>query len=412
MTRNSIISANTGASFGSKTISNAAYVDNLGTVLRAQESVEKYFDYGASPPQEYTMSLPGYVKNPVSISFDLLPPIAGRWTVQHWSVTVYVNGTRVAYSDTDELILPLTLTGSDTVRFVYEYSRISSGGSSFYGRSGFCKYTIPTLTLAQYVSSTGLWLEYSDGSMEKFASGQYYTDRMQMTAPVNFDSNSYLALNNCANFLNYWTFTDEDSVSHTLNSGTTYAITSTNLYVLDNLVTGTFFTRNASSVVLIYEYNGSKYSIEMVSGGYYQVYGTIKIAQTDTVGVKMKGCYPKTTGTYDCGNSEYKWNNVYSNYINGSVYPPSSIKMKTNVAEYTGNALELLKQVLVSTFNYKFEVGTEKCFTHYGFIAENTPEELATPNHDTMDVGSCIGVLIKAVQELSAEIERLKGGNA
>ena len=46
---------------------------------------------------------------------------------------------------------------------------------------------------------------------------------------------------------------------------------------------------------------------------------------------------------------------------------------------------------------------------HIGFIAEDTPSELSTLNKNVMDTNSTIGVLIKAVQELSEEIKKLKG---
>jgi len=45
---------------------------------------------------------------------------------------------------------------------------------------------------------------------------------------------------------------------------------------------------------------------------------------------------------------------------------------------------------------------------HIGFIAEKTPPELSTKNQNVMDSNSTIGVLIKAVQELTERIKELE----
>jgi hypothetical protein len=43
--------------------------------------------------------------------------------------------------------------------------------------------------------------------------------------------------------------------------------------------------------------------------------------------------------------------------------------------------------------------------TKYGFIAEDTPEEIASPTHDRIIISSSIGVLIKALQELDIKLK-------
>ena len=45
---------------------------------------------------------------------------------------------------------------------------------------------------------------------------------------------------------------------------------------------------------------------------------------------------------------------------------------------------------------------------HIGFIADDTDESIAGENHDRMDVTNCIGVLIKAIQELNEKIIKLE----
>lgn len=42
-----------------------------------------------------------------------------------------------------------------------------------------------------------------------------------------------------------------------------------------------------------------------------------------------------------------------------------------------------------------------------GFVADDTAEEFAGPNHDRMDIPNTIGVALKALQELNKKIDNL-----
>ena len=86
-------------------------------------------------------------------------------------------------------------------------------------------------------------------------------------------------------------------------------------------------------------------------------------------------------------------------------YQDSSRVLKTNITPYAGSAIDLLNNVQVVEFNYLTDLNN----IHIGFIAEDTPQELSTKDKNTMDTNSTVGVLIKAVQELSAEVKKLKG---
>lgn len=70
------------------------------------------------------------------------------------------------------------------------------------------------------------------------------------------------------------------------------------------------------------------------------------------------------------------------------------------------NAIEEIKGIDIVDFFYKEDVNNE--MPKVGFIADYTNEVFSTPKHDSMDVTNCIGMLLKAVQELSKEIEELK----
>ena len=84
-------------------------------------------------------------------------------------------------------------------------------------------------------------------------------------------------------------------------------------------------------------------------------------------------------------------------------YQLSLLKYKKNVVDFSKSALDILKKVNIVSFEYKNDDRT-----HIGFIADNAPNEVTGKNHDCMDTNSCIGLLIKAVQEQQTEIENLR----
>ena len=88
-------------------------------------------------------------------------------------------------------------------------------------------------------------------------------------------------------------------------------------------------------------------------------------------------------------------------------YQNSSRRLKTNIETFDQDALDILNQVNVVSFNYKSNLAHK----HIGFIAEDTPIELSTIDQNTMDTNSAVGVLIKAVQELEARLKKLEGND-
>ena len=138
----------------------------------------------------------------------------------------------------------------------------------------------------------------------------------------------------------------------------------------------------------------------------------ITVAST-VLGLQVQNLLPLYDGSNNIiggnvGSAEKPFDSLYSRYINGVPQSTSKRSTKTNIEPYNGDALAIIKRTGIVSFNYKFEIGTDRCWTHYGFIADDTDEELATPNHDVMDMGSCVGIMMKAIQQLYAEIEYLK----
>lgn len=85
-------------------------------------------------------------------------------------------------------------------------------------------------------------------------------------------------------------------------------------------------------------------------------------------------------------------------------YQTSSRTFKTNIEPFNISGIDLLNDVNIVTFNYLNDLDNQ----HIGFIAEDTPTELSTKNQNVMDTNSTIGVLIKAVQELTNKVKELE----
>lgn len=101
-------------------------------------------------------------------------------------------------------------------------------------------------------------------------------------------------------------------------------------------------------------------------------------------------------------------NKAWSWTISGNTHAQHSscsIEVKKEIKPFERSALDILNSTKVISFKY---IDDPDQIVHYGFIAEETPTELATEFHDRMDYTNCIGILIKAVQELSSRVDYLE----
>lgn len=78
---------------------------------------------------------------------------------------------------------------------------------------------------------------------------------------------------------------------------------------------------------------------------------------------------------------------------------------KENIIPFTASGIELVNGIDVMSFNYKSD--KEKT-ERVGFIADDTTELLAGEEHNYFDMGNTVGVLLKAVQELTAKVKELE----
>ena len=190
------------------------------------------------------------------------------------------------------------------------------------------------------------------------------------------------------------------ALSVVTKDGTTYTRNSTFNWVE--------YTQNSARINYPYIYNSTK-TAELFSTEYYRSFNLDFTPISRLQGIKGMSITPFEDAMYDLGNTQgLAWNNI----VGHNIIQSSSRKVKEGIETWDKSALDILAQVDIKSFYFKTDRDSKDRYRHIGFIAEDTPVELATPKQNSMDVGSCIGVLIKAVQELSAQnkalTERLK----
>lgn len=93
----------------------------------------------------------------------------------------------------------------------------------------------------------------------------------------------------------------------------------------------------------------------------------------------------------------------------GDIYAPgfyvsSSRKVKENINPTKVSGEDMINSVSVVDFNY---IDDESKSPKVGFIAEDTDPLFSTRERKVMDSANCIGILMKAVQELSTKVKNL-----
>jgi hypothetical protein len=93
--------------------------------------------------------------------------------------------------------------------------------------------------------------------------------------------------------------------------------------------------------------------------------------------------------------------------LGGSYFFNSSTReMKKDIEPFTKDATEIIKSTNI--VSYDFESGEHTDIEHIGFIAEDTPEELSTKQHNVMDQTNTLGVILKSIQEIDERIIALQ----
>lgn len=114
------------------------------------------------------------------------------------------------------------------------------------------------------------------------------------------------------------------------------------------------------------------------------------------------------SGDLTVNGSIYSSNIVSTGSItaSGSITAGSKRSLKKDIVSTTHtNAVSEISNIDIVDFKYKNDKNE---IQHIGFISDDTDEVFSTKFRDRMDVNNCIGMLLKAVQELSSEIKTLK----
>lgn len=82
----------------------------------------------------------------------------------------------------------------------------------------------------------------------------------------------------------------------------------------------------------------------------------------------------------------------------------STIKAKQDISAFKASALDIINSTEIVNYSLKNSPDRQRV----GFIAENTNSLMAGPNHNEMDLGTTLGLALKAIQELSIENKKLK----
>lgn len=87
-------------------------------------------------------------------------------------------------------------------------------------------------------------------------------------------------------------------------------------------------------------------------------------------------------------------------------FNPSTREMKKNIEPMTASGMDIINATNIVTYDY--DNGLHEEILQVGFIAEDTPEELATFEYDKMDLSNTAAVILKAIQEIDARLTILE----
>lgn len=111
------------------------------------------------------------------------------------------------------------------------------------------------------------------------------------------------------------------------------------------------------------------------------------------------------------GNSDGNYTHVKGSEVSSPKLTQRSLEsIKKNIAKLEKNATDIINNSDIYEYNLKTDEDTDKKLI--GFIIGEkyrTPKEVISKNGDSIELYSAIGILWKAVQELTQEIKQLKG---
>lgn len=122
----------------------------------------------------------------------------------------------------------------------------------------------------------------------------------------------------------------------------------------------------------------------------------------------VQGVKADETGRVDISNISVNWtgSHIFSNSIVATSFYESSLrKFKTNIRPYEREALDVVNEINVVTFDRRDSDIKNKI----GVIADDSPKDILSKTGEEVDLYKTIFVLTKAVQELNNKIKHLEG---
>ena len=305
--------------------------------------------------------------------------------------------------------------GTGTLSALRAAAEAAKSASAFTTKNS--AYTVPSAQVANQ-SSLSAVLQSAKGSIARYRNG---------TIKANFHTNHANSMGGGATNHSSHTSTSKSNTDSTSNSGVNVQST---LYTGSKGHSSTAQSAHANSSISSPQYTTStspSYSItkgtkitsaqisaiasqikkitssSIPSFGTYALQGSLGVSHGNHGSHASHGAHG-SHGSHVSHGSHGPHGSHASHYSHSSC----SKKFKTNIVPFERSALELLREVEIKEFNYLPRSGEDPNINHIGFIAEDTPEEFSTIYHDRMDYVNCIGLLIKACQELSQEVNLLK----
>lgn len=120
---------------------------------------------------------------------------------------------------------------------------------------------------------------------------------------------------------------------------------------------------------------------------------------------KLDGYQPSTSATANTIALRDSGGKLYAT----AFYTTSLKVLKENIKLYTRNALDVVKNTKIYEYTFKGDPDQSK---RIGIIADETDSDISSEEHNKFDVNNTVGILIKAMQELTdkfnSEVEILQ----
>jgi hypothetical protein len=112
------------------------------------------------------------------------------------------------------------------------------------------------------------------------------------------------------------------------------------------------------------------------------------------------------------GYTPHGWIGDSNWYTYGAVgaayfFGTSTRDVKKDIEPYNVDATAIIRDTEIITYNYDLDDDQMSNYKKIGFIAEDTNEDMASAEHDKMEIPATLAVAMKAIQELDARINAL-----